>query len=312
MPLSQRTFRGPAADWAHMKAVVDARPSEHLHVVDLPYRLCSWAFDESANCSLWEDASGQVLAWAVLQSPFWSIDYALHPLAPANTLDNILAWADQRVCAIQGTPFARPCWFINGFTGQPESQVLEDAGFHSQADVGRDSWTKVLFQRSVMPPLALRSSPDGFRIRALNGQAEVDAYVALHRAVFQSESMTSAWRQRTLSHASYMPQLDLVATDADDRLAGFCIGWFTPRGPQQQPAGQIEPIGIRDDLRGRGLGRALLTECLDRLGALGATSAWVETDNYRDAAFNFYLAMGFRIVQQVTVYRKDYAASAES
>jgi N6-L-threonylcarbamoyladenine synthase/ribosomal-protein-alanine N-acetyltransferase len=305
MALSQRTFRGPA-DWADMLAVVEARPAEHLHVVDLPYRLCSWAFDQPANCSLWEDAGGRVVAWAVFQSPFWSIDYAIHPLAPPDTLDLILAWADRHARAIQSTPFARPCWFINGFTGQADGQALEAAGFHSQADVGEDSWTKVLFQRSITPLPDAQPLPDGLRIRPLKGPAESDAYVALHRAVFGSENMTSAWRQRTLSHPAYLPQLDLVAIDADDRLAGFCIGWFTARGPQQQPAGQIEPIGVREDMRGRGLGRALLAECLARMAALGATSALVETDNYRDVAYNFYLAAGFQIQRHVTVYRKDY------
>ena len=311
MSLSQRTFDGPSADWAHMKAVVEAQPSDHLHVVDLPYRFCSWAFDEPTNCSLWEDAGGRVVAWAVFQSPFWSIDYAIHPLAPPNTLHTILAWADQRAQAMQGTPFAHPTWFINGFTGHADSQVLEEAGFHSQADVGEDSWTKVLFQRSATPLPDHRPPPEGLRIRPLNGHAEVDAYVALHRAVFQSENMTSGWRHRTVAYPDYLPQLDLVAIDADDQLAGFCIGWFTPQGPHQQPSGQIEPIGVREDLRGRGLGRALLTECLTRLAAVGATSVFVETDNYRDAAFKFYTAMDFRIVQHVTVYRKDYASAVQ-
>ncbi|MDQ2996728.1 MAG: hypothetical protein M3R61_06680, partial [Chloroflexota bacterium] len=98
--------------------------------------------------------------------------------------------------------------------------MLEDAGFHSQADVGENSWTKVLFQRVATPLPEYRPAPAGFRIRSLNGHAEVDAYVALHRAVFQSESMTSAWRQRTVAHPAYLPQLDLVAADADGQLAG--------------------------------------------------------------------------------------------
>jgi ribosomal protein S18 acetylase RimI-like enzyme len=311
MPLLQRTFRSASADWAQMQAVVAARPSAHLHVVDLPYRLCSWAFDAPANCALWEAADGQVLAWAVFQSPFWCIDYAIHPLAPPDTLHTILAWADQRARAIQGTPFDRPIWFINGFTGHEDSQVLEDAGFHSQADVGADSWTKVLFQRGAAPLADHRPLPEGLRIRSLNGHAEVDAYVALHRAVFQSESMTSGWRNRTLSHPDYLPQLDLVAVDDHDRLAGFCIGWFTPRGPQGQPSGQIEPLGVREDLRGCGLARALLTECLTRLAAAGATSMFVETDNYRDAAFNFYVAMGYQVLRRVTVYRKEYTSGAQ-
>jgi ribosomal protein S18 acetylase RimI-like enzyme len=308
MSLVQRISRG-SVDWTQMAAVIHARPSDHLHVVDLPYRLCSWAFDEPANCAIWENDNGQMLAWAVLQSPFWSIDYAMHPTAPPDTIQAILAWADGRAQAIQHTPFARPMWFINGFAGHHHQQVLEANGFNSQSDVGEDSWTKVLFRRDAHLPPAYPPLPAGFRIRPLDGRAEVEAYVALHRAVFQSESMTSEWRQRTLAHPEYLPNLDLVLTDPESRLAGFCIGWFTADGPNQQPCGQIEPIGVREDLRGQGLGRALLSECLAQLAAAGATSVLVETDNYRDAAFKLYTAIGFRIVRDVVVYRKDYPSA---
>lgn len=305
MSLTQRHFRGQA-DWAQMTAAVHARPSEHLHLADLPYRLCSWAFDDPANCAIWEDDRGQLRAWAVLQSPFWTIDYAMHPIAPPETIYAILDWADRRVQAAQHTPFARPAWFINSFAGHHHREILEAAGFHSQADVGEDSWTKVLFQRDASITAGPAPLPAGFRIRPLDGRAEVEAYVALHRAVFQSESMTSGWRQRTLAHPAYLPTLDLVLTDSENRLAGFCIGWFTADGPNQQPCGQIEPIGVREDLRGHGLGRALLSECLAQLAAAGANSVLVETDNYRDAAFKLYTAIGFRIARDVVVYRKDY------
>lgn len=310
MPLVRRSFRGPA-DWARMVAVVQTQPSDHLHVVDLPYRFCSWAFDEPANCSLWQDPDGQVLAWAVLQSPFWSIDYAVHPTAPPDTLQRILTWANQRAQATQGTRFARPTWYINGFKGHHDQALVEAFGFHSQADVGENSWTKVFFQRDTHLLPAHRQLPKGFRIRPLDGSAEVDAYVALHRAVFQSESMSSAWRNRTLSHPAYLPQLDLVLVDANNQLAGFCIGWFTEQGPVGQPSGQIEPLGIRADIRGQGLGKALLFACLAQLAQAGATSLFVKIDNYRDSAFNLYRSVGFRAAQDVTVYRKDYAIAAE-
>src|SRR6266542_3717626 len=308
MPLVQRAFQG-AVDWPDMLAVVQAQPSDHLHLIDLPYRLCSWAFDDPANCSLWQDATGQVLAWAVLQSPFWSLDYAIHPAAPATMLQAVLRWADHRAEASRTTPFARPMWFINGFRSHPHAQEIEAFGFHSQAAVGAASWTKVLFRRDATHLPERRPVPNGFRIRPLKGTDEVDAYVALHRAVFQSESMTSAWRERTLRHPAYQPDLDLVVVDAEEQLAGFCIGWYTPRGPDGQPAGQIEPMGIRADVRGRGLGKALLLDCLHQLRSAGATSLFVETDNDRATAFSHYQAVGFRVLRDVIVYRKDYAAN---
>lgn len=311
MPLMQRPFQGPG-DWPDMLAVVQAQPGDYLHVVDLPYRLCSWAFDDHANCSLWQDASGHVLAWAVLQSPFWSIDYAIHPAAPVTILEDVLSWADQRAEANRNTPYARPMWFINAFKDHRHGHVIEACGFHSQADVGEDSWTKVLFRRDASQLPERRPLPNGFRIRPLNGMHEVDAYVALHRAVFQSESMTSAWRERTLRHPAYQPQLDLVLVDADEQLAGFCIGWFTPYGYDSQPVGQIEPMGIRADVRGRGLGKALLIEALHQLRSVGAISLFVETDNYRDTAFSHYQAVGFEVMRDVLVYRKDYPTKVGS
>jgi hypothetical protein len=146
MSLRQRSFRGDA-DWAAMAAVVEAQPADHLHLVDLPYRLCSWAFDDPANAALWEDAAGAVRAWAALQTPFWSIDYALDPAAPPGVLQALLAWVAQRARAVRGTPFARPAWFISSPAGHPHNAELEAAGFRSQADVGPNSWTKLLFRR---------------------------------------------------------------------------------------------------------------------------------------------------------------------
>src|SRR5262245_55402325 len=107
MHLLHRIYQGER-DRDRMAALVRVRSTDNLHVVDLPYRLSSWAFDAPENCALWEDRSGDMLAWAVLQSPFWAIDYAIHPAAPATMHQDVLAWADQRARAVQGTPFGRP------------------------------------------------------------------------------------------------------------------------------------------------------------------------------------------------------------
>ena len=61
------------------------------------------------------------------------------------------------------------------------------------------------------------------------------------------------------------------------------------------------------DFRHLGLGRAILQEGLRRLYAQGVQEVFVETDNYRDAAFALYESVGFRVVREVLVFRKDYA-----
>jgi ribosomal protein S18 acetylase RimI-like enzyme len=305
MQLIPRIYQD-SRDQQRMMALVRAQPQDHLHNIDLPYRFSSWAFDASDNIRLWEDQHGDLLAWAVLQTPFWAIDYAYHPAAPDTIHSQILAWADAQARQQHNTAYGRPAWFVNVFDWQQQRQRdLEAYGFVSQADQGEDSWTKVLFEHDREHPLPAYPLPTGCSIRPLRGVEEVDAYAALHRAVFESESMTAAWRGRTLRHADYQPDLDLVAVDSDGQLAAFCICWFTPNGIEGRPSGQIEPLGVRADMRRHGLGRTILAEGVRRLYQHGAEHVVVETDNYRNAAFALYTAAGFRVSQNVLVYRKD-------
>jgi ribosomal protein S18 acetylase RimI-like enzyme len=145
--------------------------------------------------------------------------------------------------------------------------------------------------------------PPGFAIRPLAGQREVEAYVELQRAVFGSKNMTPEWRARTLRQREYIPDLDLVAAAPDGRLAAFCICWLADV-PGLGTCGQVEPLGVHDDFRGVGLGRAILCEGLRRLRAHGAEKIYMETDRFRNAALGLYESAGFRVIRDVWVYRR--------
>ena len=288
-------------------ALARNHPQDNFHLIALPYRFSSWAFDNPDNVALWEDEQGALMGWAVLQTPFWAIDYAYHPAAPVTIHTQLLAWADQQAQANRGSAYGRPIWFVNVFDWQTaRQQDLAAQGFFSVADWGENSWTKVLLQHQRDHALSTEPVPAGYTVRPLAGVQEAAAYVALHRAVFESENMTTPWRERTVQHPAYQPDLDLVITDPAGQLAAFCIGWFAPSGIDGRPSGQIEPMGVRADLRGLGLGRTILCEVVRRLYAKGAEHVVVETDNYRNAAFALYESVGFRVRHNVFVYRKDY------
>lgn len=307
MQTHQRPFRG-SADIQEMIALAQAFPDDSLHVVDLPYRFSSWAFDFPENVGLWIDARGELVGWAVLQPPFWTIDYAFHRDAGASIHRQILGWADERAHQILDTAAGRPCWFVMVLEKQTDRRRdLEAAGFTCQSDVGENSWSKVLMLHGDGAPILSCALPEGFVVRPLAGESEVEAYVELHQAVFESRTMTAEWRARTLRCPQYVRELDLVAAAPDGGLAAFCICWLQ-QGPQGASA-QIEPLGVRADLRQLGLGRAILSEALRRAHALGIQQIYVETDNYREGALGLYQSAGFRIVQDVLVYRKDYQSS---
>jgi ribosomal protein S18 acetylase RimI-like enzyme len=65
-------------------------------------------------------------------------------------------------------------------------------------------------------------------------------------------------------------------------------------------------MGVHPDFRGQGLGRALLRAEIERFKRLGAARVLVHTDNQRDAAFALYQSAGFRVIEDVWVYRKDW------
>jgi mycothiol synthase len=304
-PWTQRPYTGPA-DQTIMTSLSEAAPSENLHIFDLPYRFSSWAFDDPKNVGLWFADSGQLIAWAVMQIPFWSIDYALAPSMPTGLHSQVLEWADNRAHALLNTPSGLPCWYINAFSWQEQRILdLKKAGFACQSEVGADSWSKVFLERPAdLPVNDYRISP-GFSIRPLLGESEVAAYVELHRTVFESKNMTVSWRSRTLHHPTYRPDLDIVVAVPDGRLAAFCIGWLH-QSPGQPPIAQIEPLGCHPDFRRYALGRLALAEGLRRLQASGASRIYVETDNYRSTAFDLYESFGFHVIQEVYVFRKDY------
>jgi ribosomal protein S18 acetylase RimI-like enzyme len=204
------------------------------------------------------------------------------------------------------TSFGHPAWFVNVIADQTERrQTLEQRGYSSQADAGEDAWSKVWMERNGMTNIPIYPLPEGFTMRPLAGGSEVEAYVELHQAVFETNNMTAEWRMRTLSHPDYRQELDVVVIAPDGRLVAFCIGWLST-AVDGSLRGQIEPLGCHADFRSYALGRVALCETLRRLEHSGARSIFVETDNYRNTAFRLYESVGFRVVREVLVYRKDY------
>lgn len=302
MNVDQRSYADESDNQA-MLALAREFAADNLHVIDLPYRLSSWALDESENVRLWFDEHENLVGWSVLQTPFWTIDYAFLPSLRAQLHREILSWADSRAREILASSFGHPAWYVTVFENQLQRiRDLEHSGFECQADVGENSWSQVLMRRSASAPMKVYRPPSGYTVRALNGEAEVEAYVELHRSVFESTNMTVDWRLRTLRHPAYRPDLDIVVAAPDGHPVAFCVCWFD----QQTLTGQIEPLGCHKDYRKYALGRVALSEGLHRLQTLGAKQIFVETDSYRNTAFRLYEFFGFEVTKNVLVYRKNY------
>ncbi len=302
MQVHHRPF-DPSLDLPHALRLADVSGLNIPHMADWPYRFSSWALDQVQNTQVWLNVSSEMIGWVIMQTPFWAIDCVVYPEAPTELYRDMLAWAKARAAEMQAAGTGRPMWFVSIAADRHERRRdLEVLGFSDQAEVGEDAWSKVLFE---LPPQMIFSTaflPAGYTVRSLDSHTEIQAYVDLHRQVFESESMTYAWRANSVRTPGYINDLDLVVVSDKGELQGFCVAWLRTLA-SGETVGQIEPLGVRQSQRGQKLSKVLLGEAVRRLRAHGASRVYVETDRQRASAMAAYTSMGFQVAHEVLVYR---------
>src|SRR5690348_12998581 len=113
-------------DRARIMALVRARAGETLHVADLPYRLASPSAHTDEDARVWEDGRGDLVAFAVVQLAWGTLDYFIRPDARGGEIeDGLMTWAlgrfsGSRTCAAaiwigglrhgRTSPTGWPCW----------------------------------------------------------------------------------------------------------------------------------------------------------------------------------------------------------
>jgi mycothiol synthase len=282
-------------DVQRMLALVHAAPRQSLHVMDLPYRLCSPSVQGPENTCLWEDAGGALIAWAVWQQPWITLDVAVRPDMEAALIPVILDWGMDRFREM-AAQHGRVLDYCVDAREDDHARIslLKGYGF-ARAPHHLLHLTQPLGGLPAVPTL-----PDGFTIRPVAGAADAAAYVALQQAAFGSTNMTAAWKERTCRLPQYISALDLLAFAPDGTPAGFCLGWL------HDEEGQIEPMGVHPDYERLGLGRALLMETLHRLRDHGATIAHIEVYNGNTAARHLYESVGYRVSHRIWKYAREF------
>ena len=300
-----------SSHYHEMWELVQAHPDGQRHVVDLPYRLCSPSATQRGSC-IWRDTQGAVIGWAILQWQFWALDHMVAPGPHAHGVGrSILEWAIERT-SVEAINWKEPLrLFVDApIQSPPHALPLGDFGFTLYPH-----WRTVHLERPADLPPPPPAIPAGFTIRPLAGAQEIDAYVDTQRAAFGSSSMTRAWREEILRLPQYNGALDLVAAAPDGTLAGFCICWLNhdarwATGPEI--TGQVEPIAVRPEYQGRGLGRALLFEGIRRMAARGAQRMFIDADPDNVAALALDQSAGFRIHETIQKYMLAVPPAAAS
>ena len=285
MAVISRPYAGEE-DYARMRRLlVDiyaiGGPPVYCTVGDLDW----WRFadDDPAavtQTQLWLDDPGELIGFV------WpgddQVDMMVHPRHRAIE-EEMLAWAEQRSRAAGPSESAKlRAW---SFTRDDvRNRLLQQRGYE-RSDTFFSYRGFDLDQPFVEPRL-----PPGYAVRNVQGEADVEQRVAVHRDAFAPSRMTVAKHQAVMRAPTYRPELDLVVVAPDGSFAAFCIVWFD----EANRIGVFEPVGCHSAHRRRGLGTAVLREGMRRLKALGAHTAEVNGLGGESGGTLLYEATGFR------------------
>jgi GNAT superfamily N-acetyltransferase len=304
MSIQFRAYHPQAADYA----LVERFLIEHYQPLnrDGNWLAPAWEYMHShpaldraslGRIGLWEQ-DGRLVAVAIYESvlgeAFFQLDPACAFLRPA-----LLDHAETHLAAFdQAGGGSRLCAFIN--QQDPAFAALaQQRGFIR--DPAGDRPLSALAIPDPFPPPRL---PPGFAVQSL---AEALDWRKLDRVLWRGFNHPGeppedgpAVRQAMAQTPHFALDLKIVTLAPNGDFASFCGMWFEPAGRYCY----LEPVATDPTYRRLGLGAAAVLEGIRRCAALGATIAYVGTDQ------PFYKSLGFEPLSTSECWVKQGTAAA--
>lgn len=276
---------------ALLAAVRDAKViSRYPGAADLEEMLSLQAVKE--NTRLWWDADGDLAAFAIVDH-YQNLWYESRRGEATNQIEGeIIDWG---VCCIRKfmAPSGEEASLDAGCRDEDAARIelLEAHGFIKQ-DITTLHMAQALTGSMPAPQL-----PEGFVLRTVAGEGEVEDLVRLHRCAFGTEHLTVEERQAMIRMQDYDPELDLLVTAPDGRMAAYCLCSIDD-GENRisgRKTGSVDTIAVHPDFRGLGLAKALLLAGMVKLSQRGVEWAVMGTSSENQAMQRTALAAGFHV-----------------
>jgi len=246
------------------------------HVGDLAWNLAPHV-GAGLDMRLWRE-DGRLAAWSWLQHEAGDrLEYDVHP-DRLDLLDEILAH-----------PGARS---VFAFADDGERRAALDRHGFTQPGEAMHFLVRDVPEPPEPPPL-----PAGFRYRTA-GLGDLPERVAIHREVWAPSRLTEPGYAQVRAQWPFRESLDCVIEAPDGRFAAYALLW----PDDANGVGELEPVGVRDEFRRRGLGAAVCTAALARWHDEGGREAIVYC--LSDIACALYESVGFRRHATLVAYAR--------
>jgi GNAT superfamily N-acetyltransferase len=263
-------------------------PRTYYHVGDLCWRMRDLGYE--GQLRVWEDDGSQIVGFSEFDGK--DLEFQLHPAFQGHGLEeHVLAWAEENA-----TTGAVKTWASGDDTGG--MALLEARGYKRG-----EGWFNHHF-RPLLEPVETPVLPPGFSVRSITPE-EVGKRVDVHRTAWHPSPMNMERYHRLMATPFYRMDLDLVTVAPDGRFASCTNVWLD----EESGVGLFEPVGTDPEFRKMGLGKAVVTEGLRRLRAVGARSGTVLSWSGNEASTRLYESCGLRTERRDVPYIKQGPAS---
>ncbi|MGY5879726.1 MAG: GNAT family N-acetyltransferase [Candidatus Thorarchaeota archaeon] len=131
---------------------------------------------------------------------------------------------------------------------------------------------------------------EGYKIRHVNVETDFEQYVAVQGSVFSHcGNMTQELFKNYTEAEFYNSERDIVVVAPDGTFAAFATGRLDPISK----LAEVEPVGVHPDHRRKGLGKAVVLECIRRLQEHGAKKIVILGAASTEGATHLYDSLGF-------------------
>jgi ribosomal protein S18 acetylase RimI-like enzyme len=268
--------------------------------------------DPAHNLALWEDERGSLAALGALwmhpsdeliEAYFW-----MHVRPDVRGIElerDVTDWGAERLREI-ASERKLPARLRLGVRDDNAYKIdaLERNGFEHNR-------TFFDMARPLELPIPDMPLPEGYTIRPINSETELEAWVEAFNLSFidhwNYQPMTLTRRQHWMKSLDYRPELDLVAIASDGTLAAFSYCMIEAANNQRLGVrdGWVGDLGTRRGYRKRGLARALLAASMRAFKNAGMDTAklGVDTEN-PNGALRLYESVGFQKAETWLSYIK--------
>ena len=242
---------------------------------------------------LWED-NGELVAIVHYESSLGEVFFQVHP-EYVYLKEEMLDYAETDLLGINIENEQYIHTFVNDF-----DSILQDMvklrGYQRKIE-----WSRPISKFEINKPVPKAALPNGFSLKSLedeNNLQKVDR--ALHRGFNhkgEPDGSGIAGRKLAQSVPNYRKDLQIVVEAPDGNWVAYSGMWYE----SVNKIAYVEPVATDPDYRRMGLGRAVVWEGIRRCGELGATVAYVGSDQ------EFYKAIGFKTLYKSICWVKRFS-----